>query len=290
MLLRRRIAVDLRPAHFDTRGLPRFLLGGGFNIWPRHHELGEHAHAHGWEIHYLVDGRITQATVHGTHLMRAGDLMIAAPGVAHSGVNRVHHRCALFWLSVDWDARDTLTGIPPALSTRLFEAFRRLGSTPVAGEPELLAAFTGLLRESADHGAMRELLCQSHLHAILALIARSAEAARAIAVRRHSPPIARCIDLLGGMLDARPTTADLTRAAGLSRSALHERFLAEVGMTPAELHMQLRLEEAKRLLPAASNAVVAERLGFSSTSHFISAFRRAYGVTPGSWKTSRGPQ
>jgi AraC-like DNA-binding protein len=287
MSLRRRIAIDLRPATFDAIGLPRFVLGGGFNIWPRHHELGEHAHAHGWEIHYLVDGQITQATVHGTHLMRAGDLMIAPPGVAHSGVNRVHHRCALFWLAVDWDARDTLTGIAPALATRLFEAFQRLGATPVAGDPALLGAFAGLLRESTDHGAMRELLCQAHLHAILALIARSAETARPVAARRHSAPIARCIELLGGMLDARPTMADLSRAAGLSRSALHERFLAEVGMTPTELHMQLRLAEAERLLPRASNAEVAARLGFSSTSHFITAFRRAYGVTPGSWKSGR---
>jgi AraC family transcriptional regulator len=174
-----------------------------------------------------------------------------------------------------------------ARTAALVRSLGAASSVPHAGDPWLLPAFTGLVRDSAmPDGEARTLACRGWIHAILALITRRADAA-AVPVRR-SAPVERAIALLSQRLDQPLSIAALSAQVGLGRSALHERFIAEVGLTPAELRMSLRLEEAKRLLSGGgSNAEIARRLGFASAQHFITAFRRAQRMTPGAWR-SRG--
>jgi transcriptional regulator GlxA family with amidase domain len=162
-------------------------------------------------------------------------------------------------------------------------ALEGVAGIPFRGDPWLLPAFTGMVRESArPDDAARVVACRGWFHAILALLTRRSEAA----APTRSAPVERAISLLSQRLDRPMSMAEVSAAAGLGRSALHERFVAEIGVTPAEYRMSLRLEEAKRLMPGATNAAVARRLGFASAQHFITAFRRAYRLTPGQWRAS----
>jgi AraC-like DNA-binding protein len=58
--------------------------------------------------------------------------------------------------------------------------------------------------------------------------------------------------------------------------------LADVGRTPAEWIIELRIEAARRTLgqPGASVADTARRWGFKDPSHFARRFKAAHGVTP----------
>jgi AraC family transcriptional regulator len=59
-------------------------------------------------------------------------------------------------------------------------------------------------------------------------------------------------------------------------------FKQSVGEPPHRYHNNRRIEHAKTLLanPAASVTEIALKLGFSETSSFTTAFRRATGITP----------
>ena len=63
-------------------------------------------------------------------------------------------------------------------------------------------------------------------------------------------------------------------------------FRRYVGRTPNEYLTERRLEEAKRLLAdtAGSVAEIARVCGFSSSSYFISVFRRRFGETPRAYR------
>lgn len=268
----------------ECRGLPE-LVGGGYGEWTRlrPHELGDHDHPGHWELHYLVRGQIVETVAGVPRVMNAGDVLVAPPGLRHSGIHHVRHRCGVFWLGLRIAPLRPLPGMTRERTAGILRSLRASASVPFPGDPWLLPAFTGLMRDSAlPDGVTRTVACRAWLHAILALVARPASAAPAA----RSPAVERAIARLSQRLDRPLGMAELSAAAGLGRSALHDRFVAEVGLTPAELRMSLRLEEAKRMLTTASNAEVARRLGFASAQHFITAFRRAYRITPGAWRAA----
>jgi AraC-like DNA-binding protein len=79
------------------------------------------------------------------------------------------------------------------------------------------------------------------------------------------------------------TVAQLAKNAALSRSAFFDRFTRAVGMPPMEYLLAWRMAIAKDLLRRrdVGLAEIAERVGYSSTSTFSTAFSRQVGQPPG---------
>ena len=61
-----------------------------------------------------------------------------------------------------------------------------------------------------------------------------------------------------------------------------------VGVSPAAYHLSLRLGAARLTLrqPGFDVTKTAQQHGFSSSQHFSTLFRRAYGVTPREWRSA----
>ena len=78
------------------------------------------------------------------------------------------------------------------------------------------------------------------------------------------------------------TMATLAREAGLSRSALFERFTRTVGCPPGEYLVAWRMTLAKDLLRRGELGVaeVADRVGYRASSTFSTAFGRHVGMPP----------
>ncbi len=75
---------------------------------------------------------------------------------------------------------------------------------------------------------------------------------------------------------------DVARAAGMSRSHLCLVFRNQTGLSVHEFVNDMRLREAVRRLPDYHQRVgeLGIELGFSSASHFVTAFGRRFGVPP----------
>jgi AraC-like DNA-binding protein len=82
------------------------------------------------------------------------------------------------------------------------------------------------------------------------------------------------------------TIEELGRRVGLSRSALHERFVQMTGIPPMQYLAQWRMQAASRLLleTSASVASVALDVGYDSESAFTRAFKRQAGKPPAAWR------
>ncbi len=83
------------------------------------------------------------------------------------------------------------------------------------------------------------------------------------------------------------TVDQLSQAAGLSRTAFNKRFTTLVGKPPMAYLTGWRLSHGARLLQEtqAPLATVARQVGYSTEFAFGTAFRRAYGVSPGRFRT-----
>lgn len=86
---------------------------------------------------------------------------------------------------------------------------------------------------------------------------------------------------------AEPWTVEtLGREAGLSRSALHERFVQRVGMPPMQYLASWRMQLAAGLLRAgdAKVATIAQDVGYETEAAFSRAFSRTMGLPPAAWR------
>jgi AraC-like DNA-binding protein len=79
-----------------------------------------------------------------------------------------------------------------------------------------------------------------------------------------------------------PTIPELARAVQLNQFQLKVGFKEIYGSGPYHFLMTHKLEIAKQLLISGEHHVqeVAHQIGYSNTSHFISAFKKHFGVTP----------
>ena len=81
---------------------------------------------------------------------------------------------------------------------------------------------------------------------------------------------------------------DLARAAAMSRRALHQAFVDQLGRTPgAELH-RIRIERAKKFLADSNQKLyeIAEHCGYQSANSLWVAFKQATGVSPKEYRDS----
>jgi len=87
------------------------------------------------------------------------------------------------------------------------------------------------------------------------------------------------------------TLAGLARAAAMSRSAFAARFTEVVGEPAMRYLARWRLDLARAALKECDDAVgrVAERFGYRSEAAFARAFKREFGVSPGSDRRAPGP-
>lgn len=88
-----------------------------------------------------------------------------------------------------------------------------------------------------------------------------------------------------------PWTLDsLGHQAGLSRSALAERFATLVGEPPIQYLTRWRMQVAAGLLASSHDGVgaIGARVGYASEAAFSRAFKKVVGIPPASWRRLRG--
>jgi AraC family transcriptional regulator len=95
--------------------------------------------------------------------------------------------------------------------------------------------------------------------------------------------VEKVVAVLREKLSSPPTLDELGRAAGCSSFHLSRTFSTATGMTIPQYTRQLRLERAAELLRSGKFNVTeaALEVGYSSLSHFSSAFHEVFGCCPG---------
>lgn len=102
--------------------------------------------------------------------------------------------------------------------------------------------------------------------------------------RRHMKKIRELKEYLLSLEGRLPTLSQLAADFGLSAKQLNIEFKTEFGQSIFDYVTSNRLEQAHDALLESSipMKVIAERLGYSHVNHFITAFKRKFGYSPGS--------
>ena len=91
-------------------------------------------------------------------------------------------------------------------------------------------------------------------------------------------------------MDAPPTLSELSDEIGLSLSKLKEGFKQIYGDSVFSFLFDYKMEVARQLLETGSHNVneVGLKVGYSTASHFIAAFKKKFGTTPKKYLMSLG--
>lgn len=180
----------------------------------------------------------------------------------------------------------------------------------------LLACLPRLFRSAVGGRASGPWLQQALRHALSeaaasqpgssALAARVAESLFVEAVRSYlealpaqqdgwlaglrDPQVGRCLALMHQQPARDWTVQVLAQSVHVSRSVLAGRFTDLVGVPPIQYLKRWRLAVAARMLcnDRAQLIQVAQAVGYESKASFSRAFKSAYGVAPGRWRSRGG--
>lgn len=177
----------------------------------------------------------------------------------------------------------------------LIAALPRMLHLPAEDDSGWMAQFAG--RAVAESRARRS--------GSEALLARMSETMFVDAVRRYVDGLPeesagwlaglrdRFVGRALGLLHETPaydwSIEELGQRVGMSRSALHDRFVELIGMPPMRYLAQWRMQVAGRLLleTRATVAAIAADVGYESEAAFARAFKRQVGQPPAAWRRLR---
>ena len=101
--------------------------------------------------------------------------------------------------------------------------------------------------------------------------------------------VGKALALLHERPDRAWTVDDLGHEVGLSRSALHERFVNFLGFPPMQYLASWRIQLSARLLRESNRTVatIALDVGYDSEAAFSRAFKRMVGMPPAAWRKTQ---
>jgi AraC-like DNA-binding protein len=254
----------------------------------------------------------------------AGDVVMFPHGDAHvvSSAPGMRGNADLSWLSsaqvdqlplrIAYNGQDVVSAGPPEDSADATIVCGFLGCDLRPFNP-LIAALPRMLHlRATDSDAWiakftQQAVAESHARRPggEAMLARMSEMMFVDAVRRYADCLpTQSAGWLAGLRDrfvgralalmheqpAQDWTLDeLGRRVGLSRSALHERFVLLIGVPPMQYLAQWRMQAAARLLleTRATVAAIALDVGYDSEAAFARAFKRLVGKPPAAWRRER---
>ncbi|WP_338847374.1 helix-turn-helix domain-containing protein [Massilia sp. W12] len=190
---------------------------------------------------------------------------------AHAGALE-HCRVALpLALHADWEGEDGL------LSANLFEYEH--GVLSCCGGVAMLD-FGLCLLESIYGPALalrlREQLCIEHVRAA------HTPQVQIQGSRQLPPKLVEVLELMQANIEEPLSSDDLAQLVDISRRQLERLFKQYLSNLPSRYYLEMRLARARTLLLESHHSIVQVGLmcGFSSGSHFSTAFSALYGLTP----------
>ena len=177
------------------------------------------------------------------------------------------------------------------LATSVAVAVRmRTGARAIAPLRRVLGD-VGEIMDSAHYGTLRPLFLEARALAWLAATLVGVFEPRTLRPsRREVDRMYEARDRLLSRLGDPPTLGELAAALGINEFALKRNFKTVFGQPVYAFLLEHRLDHARSLLRDSDRSIkdVAAAVGYAHASHFSTAFRRTFGMSPREYRVAAG--
>jgi len=249
-----------------------------------------HIHADDFEICYIVRGQLNWWVDDTDYLVNRHHFFITRPGEIHGGVNGIFEPAELYWLQMCLPkSAMAVVGLQQQETQSIADELYSIKHRVFPSAHNMVPIFKRLLAEQASPRSHSSIYARALLHEILIEIIRSHDAYDANLTSNapnYSPSIATALNWIEQHFTQNFTIVEVAQVANMSRSHFQACFLKEVGTTPAEYCVRLRVDRAALLLKTSSSSIteIAYELGFSTSQYFATVFKKYKGETPRQFK------
>lgn len=247
--------------------------------------LPPHHHPDCYEICYIAHGHVSWQAGGQVYDLRSGDLYLTWPDEIHAGTDNTIQPSEIYWAIFHVPHRGSLARLPRGETRRIRQALSRLPSRSAPAAPSVSRHFETLIHCHRDRPPHAALAARAAFHLLLHHVLQDLSTP-AHRLQPSSERIQRSIQFMENNLGEAKLLQEAARVAKLKPTQFRALFRRETGSSPSEFLAHQRTQAAKRLLRDASLSItdIAFRLGYSSSQHFATQFRRRTSLTPTAYR------
>lgn len=228
------------------------------------------------ELFYVVDGK-GEFNIQGQRFpVKANDFVIINPQVEHTELSSLDEPLEYIVLGIRGLSFSNLT--PVSEGGHPFSFFNLRDE-----QKDILRYLNAMVQEATSQQMSYELVCHNLLEILLIKILRhqhfdlevgkQSKATKDISFIKH---------YLETYYHESIQLEDLASMTHLSRFYISHSFKKEIGMSPMEYLIDIRIKESKILLRTTNYSIsqVADIVGFTTPTYFSKQFRKSTGISP----------
>lgn len=250
--------------------------------------LPTHLHKGRMEINHILKGERVYRVGDKDYHLRGNEVFVTWPDEVHGSGSNFHGRGTHFWMQIvlPQPGSDFL-GLDALHAAAVIKSLRELPQRHFPASEEMRGIFAKILHlcqaePSELTGARLSSLLMEWVLEVIDCSAKPFEGGL-------SPDIHRALELMRSNPTSHYTIAQLAEISCLSESRFKAKFSKQLGVPPGDYIQRRRLEMAVPLLISGSGvSQVADELGFSSSQHLSTAFKKFFGKSPIVWLRENG--
>ena len=228
------------------------------------------------ELFYVVDGK-GEFNIQGQRFpVKANDFVIINPQVEHTELSSPDEPLEYIVLGINGLSFSNLT--PVSEGGHPFSFFNLRDE-----QKDILRYLNAMVQEATSQSMSYELVCHNLLEILLIKILRhqhfdlevgkQSKATKDVSFIKH---------YLETYYHESIQLEDLASMTHLSRFYISHSFKKEIGMSPMEYLIAIRIKESKILLRTTNYSIsqVADIVGFTTPTYFSKQFRKSTGISP----------
>ena len=246
----------------------------------------------GLKIYYVQDGKF-EWTINRRHfILYPGDVAMILPGATFGNRNNVLEIGAFCWIHIKVDTNKKgalVTGSWSRLSDReirtISEILQTTRSPVIHKFPEAAAIFKSIQSELFNQEIGYQARTNHLLDEILIKMARKFSCV-SISGRDFPSTFMKLENELRQNLSHQWTVDEMATIVGLGTTLFNDKVKSYSGFSPVSYLINIRISEAMKLLknPDISLTDIALDVGFYSSQHFSTTFKKLTGYTPSQYR------
>jgi len=277
---------ERRTLNLEPEGLPCIPVLGCSHYKKARKSTTEHVHPGCLEVSFCQRGSLVFESAGQTFQFLPGKIFVSQPDEWHR-LRTNPKGLVMYWLFFRFPVKGgRLLGLPADESRWLDQALRNFAHRLFDGTGRVRQAFQRffVLYDTLPHDtAHRRLeLRNTALELLLALI----EAGEIQTRESHAERIEPLVLEMQEHPERHFHIDDLARKCALSASALTTLFKQTTGLPPHAYLLGCRIQRARTMLETTQISIlqIASTLGFSSSQHFATHFKKETGLTPSEFR------
>lgn len=252
--------------------------------------LNNHLHERSFEFVYVESGKVIWEVGGGLYETHAGQVFHSKPDEWHRPLSKHIQPCKIWWIIL----RDPLTtdhwlNLRDEERIQMGEALSQLPRTITIGSA-LSDPFRHIQNAIEYHEPLSTLKIRHYALDVLLRILYPTSELR-IPDDLHDA-LERLMSDFGRSPEKRMSNADMAAELGVSESHFFRIFRNKYGQSPAAYMERLRIEHACRILTETERPItsIAMDLGFKTSQHFATIFKKNTGYSPRQWRQENGQE